>query len=339
MSAQFEHSLLSLPENHFALAATERLLGADPDFSPRLVYLFGPSGVGKSHLVVDQVQRFLETYEDVKYRFLPLYEFASMNLEASTEGNFDFLQELQDLDLIIFEELHYIENQTWLQKRLVVLIDELLQNDARVLLTSQLSVGEMQQAIPKLVSRCHGGITASIALPSQHSRISLLHHFAQQRDLFLPGDAALELAKALTVSPRELLGAVVQLEAINQFEQTEITLEVARNFLELHQTPIQLTLSEIANRVAREFRVTVKGIRSGTREKEYLIPRQVGMYLSRNLMNANYAEIGHYYGSRSHSTVMHACKALLGKIQQAPELDYRIAQLQRQLQGHPGKPK
>ncbi|MBL4883891.1 MAG: hypothetical protein JKY95_05050, partial [Planctomycetaceae bacterium] len=93
------------------------------------------------------------------------------------------------------------------------------------------------------------------------------------------------------------------------------------------------------NKVAREFRVTVKGMRSSTREQEFLIPRQVGMYLARNMMQANYAKIGHFYGHRSHSTVMHACKALQGKIKDSPELDYRINQLTRQLQGHPGKPK
>ncbi len=117
MSAQYEHSLLSLPENHFAQAALERLLGADPDFSPRLVYLFGPAGVGKSHLIVEQVRQFLDTYENVQHRLLPLYEFATLNLEASSTGEFEYLEQLQDLDLIVFEELHCIENQSWLQKK------------------------------------------------------------------------------------------------------------------------------------------------------------------------------------------------------------------------------
>ncbi len=339
MSAQYEHSLLSLPENHFAQAALERLLGADPDFSPRLVYLFGPAGVGKSHLIVEQVRQFLDTYENVQHRLLPLYEFATLNLEASSTGEFEFLEQLQDLDLIVFEELHCIENQSWLQKKLVILLDELLQNDTRVVLTSQLAIGEMQQAIPKLVSRCHAGITSSIALPSQQSRISLLQHFAQHRDFFLPDDAALELAQKLPVSPRELLGVIVQLEAIHQFEQIEITLEVVRNFLDLHETPNRLTLSQITNAVAKEFQVTAKGIRSETREQQFLIPRQIGMYLSREMMQANFAEIGHFYGKRSHSTVMHACKTLQEKIKNNSELEYRIVQLKRQLQGHPGKPK
>ncbi len=339
MSAQFEHSLLSLPENHFAQAALERLLGTDPDFSPRLVYLFGPAGVGKSHLVVEQVRQFLETYEGVQHRLLPLYEFATLNLEASSTGTFPLLDQIQELDLIVLEELHCIENQSWLQKKLVILLDELLQNETRVILTSQLAIGEMQQAIPKLVSRCHGGITSSIALPSEQSRISLLQHFAEHHNFQLPADAALELARKLPVSPRELLGVTLQLEAIHQFEQTEITLEVVKNFLELHKTPKRLSLAQITNAVAKEFRVTAKGIRSETREQQFLIPRQVGMYLSRKMMRANYAEIGHFYGGRSHSTVMHACKSLQEKIKHNSELEYRIVQLKRQLQGYPGKPK
>ncbi|TWT63589.1 DnaA/Hda family protein [Rubinisphaera italica] len=340
MSAEFEHTLLSLPENQFALAALDRILNPDPDFTPRLVMLQGPSGAGKSHAIYHTMTQFLERFEDVRYRSLPVYEFASLNLESATSGSsLPQLEQLAELDLLVCEELHFIERQTWLQKKLIVLIDDVLAHGGRVIFTSQIPVGEFQQSMPKLISRCHAGITATIELPEQHSRISLLHHFAEEREFFLSTQSAELLASRLPVSPRELYGVIMQLEAIYQIEQKELTPDVIHNFLELQHTGQSPTLSEIAKSVAREFGVTVKAIRSDTRERSLLIPRQTAMLLSRDLIQANYADIGKFYGNRSHSTVMHACQALVKKAIDSPELDSRLSHLRRQLQGLPSKPR
>jgi len=340
MPALFEHSLLSLPENEFARAALDRILSPDPDFDPRLVLISGPSGVGKSHLINQETSRFLEAYPEARCRVLPIYEFASLNLESASTGQIaPELESLHELDLLVCEELNYIERQTWLQKKLIVLIDDLLAHGGRVILTSQIPVGEFQQSLSKLISRCHAGITASISLPEKHSRVSLLHHFAQHRDLYLTTEVADELAERLVVSPRELLGTITQLEAIYQIEKKELTPEMIRHFLDLQHADAKPTLADIAKSVAREFGVTVKAIRSGTRERSLLIPRQTAMWLSRDLIQANYAEIGKYYGNRSHSTVMHACQALQKKAEKSPELDSHLSQLRRLLQGLPGKPR
>lgn len=340
MSAEFEHPYLGLPENQFARAALDRLLGPDPDVAPRLLFLYGPSGSGKSHLIHEGMTSFLERYQDASYRVLPTYEFTSMNVEAAASGSsVAVLEDLADVDLFVCEEIHILERQTWLQKKFIVLIDEILARGGRVILTSQFPIGEFQNTLPKLVSRCHSGITASIPLPARHSRLSLLHHLAQQREIFLPTEAADLLADQLTVSPRELVGVMMQLEAITHLEGATLTSDVIRNFLELqHQDP-ELTLAEIARSVAREFGVTVKAIRSENRERSLLIPRQTAMWLSRQLTRSNFAEIGKYYGNRSHSTVMHACQALEKKAADSPELDSRVSQLRRQLQGMPSKPR
>ncbi len=340
MSAEFQHSLLNLPENEFARAALERLLSADPDFDPSLVLIHGPSGTGKSHLIMHAVDRFLAHYRDVNYRILPVYEFASLNLEAASTGKpIPELDDLGDLDLLVCEELHHIERQSWLQKKLIVLIDEILSFGGRVVLSSQIPIGEFQQSLPKLISRAHAGITAQIPLPERHSRISLLHHFSQHRGLYLPTESCEILADRLPVSPRELYGVIAQLEAVTQIENQELTPDVIQSFLELQHEGQQPSLPEIAKAVAREFGVTLKAIRSATRERSLLIPRQTAMWLSRDLIQANYAEIGRYYGNRSHSTVMHACQAVQRKIVENPELDFRLAQLRRLLQGLPAKPR
>ena len=337
MGVLFDHPFLTLPENEFARAAVERLLASETDVEPAVVFLHGPPGTGKSHLATSLAQRFKETYPEARCRILSIYEFSSLNMEsAAANAPHDQLLALSELDLLVCEDVHHLDRQIWLQKKLITVLDELLQAGGRVIFTSQLAVGDFQQAIPKLISRGHAGVTAALALPGEASRVQLLQHFAALQSLIVPEACFERLARELPVSPRELLGITTQLEALTRFENAELTLETIEQFLNGQQPRSKPSLTEIARSVAREFGVTVQSMRSAKREQSLLIPRQVAMLLSRELNEANYATIGAYFGGRSHSTVMHACRALTQKSHVSPELDCRLNQLRRVLQGHSG---
>jgi len=339
MGTQFEHDFIPLPENEFAVAAVELLLAETPAIDPPLLFLFGPSGVGKSHVIRQGLESFLDRASGLKQRTLSAYEFATLSMEAAAGEESGQLQELAELDLFVCEGVQHFDRQTWLQKKLILLIDQLTQTGGRVILTSQLPVGAYEQTMPKLVSRFHAGITASVGMPGLESRKLLIDHFAIVHGLEIHPTAVDRLARKLPVSPRELHGAVVQLEAVQRLEEREIDNDTVEELLAFQQPRNTPTMTDVAKSVAKEFGVTVRSIRSAARAQTLLIPRQVAMLLSRELIQANYSEIGAYYGGRSHSTVMHACQALTRKSHGSPELDYRVCQLRRVLQGLPVKPR
>ena len=334
MGAQFDYPMLKLPENELAWTATDRLLDLDAEEAPPLLFLHGPSGVGKSHLIIHLLREWLPAVEPLKYRLLSMHEFATLNMEApAAESSGESLRSLGQLDLLVCEGLQHLDQQPWLQKKLISLFDQLQGTSARVVITSQMPIGAYDQVLPKLVSRCRGGVTATISLPGESSRARLLRHFAEIHGLTLDDELTRSLARQLPVTPRELQGCIVQLEALQRHQTLPLTADTIQDFLSMQQPRQPPTMMEVARSVAREFGVSVQAIRSAAREQSLLIPRQVAMLLSRELIQANYADIGAYYGGRSHSTVMHACRALLEKSQQSPELDYRLCQLRRLLQG------
>ncbi|MBB03854.1 MAG: hypothetical protein CMJ47_14510 [Planctomyces sp.] len=341
MGTQFEHNFIPLPENEFAVAAVERLFAETPAIDPPLLFLFGPSGAGKSHLVMQALEAFHHRYEGVRQRTLSAYEFATLNMEsaAGEEETAAQLEELADLDVFVCEGVQHFDRQTWLQKKLILLIDDILRSGGRVILTSQLPVGAYEQTHPKLVSRFHSGVTASMAMPGVESRKRLIQYFAAIHDLEIHPTAVEQLARKMPVSPREMHGAIVQLEAVQRLEEREIDNGTVEELLAFQQPRNVPSMTDVARSVAKEFGVTVRSIRSPARAQTLLIPRQVAMLLSRELIQANYSDIGAYYGGRSHSTVMHACQALTRKSSGSPELDYRVCQLRRVLQGQPIKPR
>ncbi len=333
MGASFDHPPLRLPENELAWTALERLLAFEVEEVPSLLFVHGPSGVGKSHLVVHELRQLLELTDTLQYRLLSMHEFATLCME-STESSAaeEAIRNLAKLDLLICEGLQHLDRQAWIQKKLIPLFDQLQRGGGRILITSQIPIGAYEQLLPRLASRCRGGVTSSIGLPAESSRQRLLRYFAHLHELPLDDDMVTRLARQLPVSPRELQGTIVQLEAWRRHAGNELTPRSIDEYLALQQQREAPSMTQIARSVAREFGVSVQSIRSAAREKSLLIPRQMAMLLARELSQAHYAEIGAYFGGRSHSTVMHACRALAKKSRECPELDYRLGQLRRQLQ-------
>ncbi|HEY2253886.1 MAG TPA: DnaA/Hda family protein [Planctomycetaceae bacterium] len=204
---------LVLPENRFAFEAVSTV-GEEPY---RPIYLYGPSGTGKSHLARHAVRQFLSRRPQARVEHVTAAEFAAEFADASSRRAIPlFHAATREFDMFVIEDLHVLSRRRETQQQLLMLCDELASMGCQLVWTSRSSAGDMPNFMRKLVTRFRAGVTAQIRLPGRGSRARLLKHFAQSRQLALSGDAADLLGEGLAVSPRELWRPLGQIESISR---------------------------------------------------------------------------------------------------------------------------
>lgn len=322
-----------LPENRFALTAVESWANARK--APAPVYLYGPSGVGKSHLARHGLRLLAARKPTLRVVHQDASEFAAEFADASSRKEIArFQAEHRDLECFILEDVHALEGRPETQQQLLAALDDLAPLGCRMLWTSRKSPGELQDFSKKLTDRFHQGVTALLRLPNAESRKTLIEHFAHAHELPLTPALAGSVARRMPVSPRELLGIVVQLETRSRAAGRAIDPVLLRQVLSGAVAPRSLRLEEVARAVARHFQVTLTELRSPERSRHLMIPRHCGMFLSRELTDEGLAAIGEFY-HRNHSTVVHACDSVRAHAADDAALRSHLAQLRQTLGAAP----
>jgi chromosomal replication initiator protein len=331
-------AFLALPENQLAMAAVEELLQPGPYRQGRLAFVSGASGVGKSLLIREALRQWPSKARKEKSAVLTASQFAAELAEASQSQTIEAFQtKYRSLDQLILEDVSALAGRKQSQEQLCLAVDEILAHGGRVLATSTVSAGSLPRFSRRLVNRFQGGVTAAMELPGFESRVKLLNHFAAARQIALPPSVSEILAEALPVSPRELLGALVQLETLAQRHHSPPTTALAEYYLSQETLPEPLALSEVAKAVARQFGVPMSGLRGKKRASGVVLPRQCAMFLARELTGQSLLAIAEFFGRKHHSTVLHACKRMERALSKEPALRQHLAQIRAALGAHPAK--
>ncbi len=328
-----DEPFVTLAENQFAVAAVDRLAEASADGPGRLVFLYGPAGNGKSHLVRQFLWNEARRPEPPRAAHLTAAALVAELDEAQQGG---FVHALRDrylgLELFVCEDVAAIERKFETGRLLLAAIDETLAAGGRVLLTCSKAPGELDSVSPRLIDRFHGGACAGIAPPGSPSRVQLLSNFARVRHLTIPGDVLQFLADRLPASPRELKASIARLDALVLAErQSIVNLALAERFADESVSLPVPGLSEIAKAVAKQFDVTLAALRTGGRTAATSLPRQIAMSLAREITGQPLERIAGYFGRQNHGTVIHARKKLAAKMEDDAGLRRQVAQIRRRL--------
>jgi len=272
-----------------------------------VVYIHGPSGTGKSHLVTHYLRELLKRHSALQYWHLHASDLHALFVEAAQNKTLPELQhEFQSCELLICEDIQSLDGKFQTQLQLLNVIEFVASHGGQIVVTTTRLPGEFTGLLPRLRNRLHGAICAKLQLPEFRSRIALLQFFAQSKQVPLTEDVVDFLAQKLVVSPRELLGAVLQIDAAARIQQSSIDIRFVERLIRYEPAGRGTSVAQIARTVARIFGVSLRLIRSPSRAKDVLLARQCAMFLARRLTNKKHSEIASYFGRTSHSSVIHA---------------------------------
>jgi chromosomal replication initiator protein len=232
-----------------------------------------------------------------------------------------------DTDLMVVEDLQRLPHRA--AQAFTQLLDQRLAYRLQTVVTASVAPAQMEALPARLLSRLSTGLVVGLEPLSSGSRLVLLHEKAQRRHLTVPTDVLAWLAENVSGSGRQLGAVLDRLETLGRGRSQSLTVNrVAEHFRE-EAAASRPTVERIARRVSRYFQVDARQLQSSRRYSKVLVPRQISMYLARQLTPLSLGEIGAYFGGRDHTTVLHACR----KVEQALDRDPGLAGAVRQLEG------
>jgi chromosomal replication initiator protein len=320
---------ISLPENRSAQTAIERVA----DYSSKRrsakglnpLFLHGPAGSGKTHLVSALLARAIQQAPDRTTALLTANEFATFVRAAAETDDAADLQALQQADLIVVEDMQHLPERV--AEAFVQFLDRCLARNRQIVLTATAGPGQLRHLPVRLTSRLAAGLVVGLEALSPGSRLLYLQALTARRRLRIEEPLLAWLAEHVSGSVRQLEGAVTRVQTLRKLNETPLDVDALAEQFQLDAEAHRPTVERIVERVGKYYHVEPRKLQAPGRERNALLPRQVGMYLTRQLTALSLRQIGDYFGGRDHSTVLHACR----KVEQALENDQHLSGAVRQL--------
>lgn len=332
--------LLVVQENQFALAALQLLCDQEVIDHGDIVYLWGRSGVGKTRLASQVVEDFQLSFpEGVVFRG-STEQLSNDQIEIRKRLTNQHPTTQKGAPLLwICEDLHHLQRKPSLQAIFEHLLDLAIGSQVAILVTAQSPPGELKEVGRRIVNRLHASTIAEVGFPGVPSRRGYLRHFAKSLGLALNEPILERLAAELIAGPRELMGALQQLQAIARFESSPISMQTVDLYFSQHEQLFQLDLPGLVRMVSHAFGVSQKSLRSQTRQRSPLIARQAAMLLAREELQLSLVEIGSFFNGKSHSTVLNSCRSLQKMLEKDAAIQATYNKVRRQIHGIPVKAK
>ncbi|MEO8946192.1 MAG: chromosomal replication initiator protein DnaA [Gemmatimonadaceae bacterium] len=300
-------------------------------------FIYGDTGLGKTHLMQAVGHAIYRRDPSTRITFVGTEQFTNEMVNAiQTRTNHEFRRRYRETDLLLIDDVHFLKGKEATQEEFFHTFNALYEAGRQIILTSDRPPSDIAGLEARLVSRFQWGMVADIELPDFEHRIAILQQKSQQDDLetTIPDDVIRFIAEHVRSSVRELEGSIIKLLAYASLRHKPVTVEVAREALRdklkaseaaaLDGALEGLTISTIQIAVAKEWGTTVDGLRSKTRTKALTVPRQIAMYLTRDLLGIQLVEIGVAFGGRDHSTVIHSLDKVRGMMGDDPATRDRI---------------
>jgi chromosomal replication initiator protein len=321
--------------NQLARAAAMQV-AENPGGSYNPLFLYGGVGLGKTHLVHAVGNAILARKPDARVRYIHAEQYVSDVVRAYQRKAFDdFKRYYHSLDLLLIDDIQFFAGKSRTQEEFFYAFEALVAGRKQIIITSDRYPKELNDIEDRLVSRFSSGLTVSIEPPELEMRVAILLKKAELENFPLAEDVAFFVAKNLRSNVRELEGALRSILALASFHARTVTVEVAREALRdvLGASTGQITVEVIQKTVADYYKMKVADMYSKRRPSNIAMPRQVAMYLAKELTQKSLPEIGELFGGRDHTTVLHAVRKIGGARINDAELNHALHVLEQSLKG------
>ena len=284
------------------------------------LFIYGDTGLGKTHLMQGIAHELLRRTPTLRLAYVGTEQFTNEFVTAIQTGAMgDFRRRFREIDLLLVDDVQFLKGKEGTQEEFFHTFNAIYEAGRQVVLTCDRPPKDIPGLEARLVSRFEWGMVANIDAPDFEHRIAILKKKASldHLELTIPDEVIEFIAQHVKSSVRELEGSIIKLLAYASLKHREISVELAREALrdKLRGAsssefpdipPTTITVATIQQVVSREWGVTPDGLRSKTRTKQLTVPRQIAMYLCRELLALQLVEIGNAFGGRDHSTVIHS---------------------------------
>ncbi|MHC4395580.1 MAG: chromosomal replication initiator protein DnaA [Planctomycetota bacterium] len=307
------------PSNRLAHASCIAVSQSPGDtYNP--LFLYGNSGLGKTHLLHAVCSESMQGTNGTIIAFLSCEEFVNRFIRAIEQGNSaGFQSQFRTVDMLVIDDVQFLREREQSQEEFFHTFNALYNNGKQIILSADSSPAEIPSLEERLISRFNWGLVAKIDPPSHDTRVAIVQKKAHLRGLSISEEIAEYIARKVHANIRELEGALTTIYAVATTTGREITLELAQVALQgqIESAARHISITDIIEVVTSHFDVRLADLQSKRRSQSITEPRQICMYLARNLTKHSLEEIGGHLGGRDHTTVMHACN----KIAQAKDND------------------
>ena len=342
LSARYTFENFVIGKSNELAAAAAQAAASSPGKVYNPLFLYGQTGLGKTHLMQAIAHEILEKSPKMRLCFVATEQFTNeLVLAIQTRTTAAFRRRYREIDLLLVDDVHFLKRTEATQEEFFHTFNALYEAGRQIVLTSDRPPSEIPGLENRLVSRFQWGMVADIEPPDLEHRIAILQNKAHldHLELTIPNEVIEFIAHHVWSSVRELEGSIIRLLAYASLKHQPVSIELAREALRDKLKPgldestditTRLTVSTIQAATAQEWGVTIEGLTSKSRTKHLTVPRQTAMSLIRELLGLQLVEIGIAFGGRDHSTVIHSLEKVL-ELQRDPEYKRRFYALRDNL--------
>lgn len=328
-------NLVTGKANQLARAAATQVAN-NPGTSYNPLFLYGGVGLGKTHIIHAIGNQVLVDNPNAKIRYIHAEQYVRDVVAAYQRKGFDdFKRYYHSLDLLLIDDIQFFGGKSRTQEEFFYAFEALIAAKKQIIITSDTYPKEISGMDDRLISRFDSGLTVAIEPPELEMRVAILMKKAAAEDMVLSDDVAFFVGKHLRSNVRELEGALRKILAYSRFHDREITIDVVKEALKdlLSVQNRQISVENIQKTVADFFNIKVADMYSKKRPANIARPRQIAMYLAKELTQKSLPEIGDLFGGRDHTTVLHAVRKIAADRAKSPECNHELHVLEQTLKG------
>ncbi len=325
------------PGNQLAHAACIAVANA-PARAYNPLFLYGDTGLGKTHLMHAVAQHALRTNPDAEIAYISTENFTNEFIDAIQNNTVTkFRQRYRQVDVLLIDDIHFLSGKERIQEEFFHTFNELFERQKQIFLSSDRPASEISKLENRLVSRFQWGLVADIQAPDFETRVAILGKKAKSMNLDLSEGILQFLAERVSRNVRRMEGALTRVAGFAALMKSSLDIPTVERLLhDILQEEAQnkVTIEKIQQKVADYHKLRLADMVSKRRPANIAFPRQIAMYLSRMLTSHSLQEIGDAFGGRDHGTVIHACKTVENIMEQDESVARTVDYLQKQLSSH-----
>lgn len=321
--------------NRFSHAAS-LAVAESPAKAYNPLFIYGGVGLGKTHLIQAICHYILQRYPH-KYTicYVPSEKFTNELIDSiQHHSTAKFRARYRNVDILVIDDIHFIAGKESTQEEFFHTFNTLYDNHKQIIISSDRPPRDISRLEERLVSRFSWGLITDLQPPDLETRIAILRKKVEREPIKVPNEVINFIAEMVKTNIRELEGALIRVIAYSLLEEKPLSLDLAKNVLKdmLKEKTKLITIDLIQKKVAEDFKLSLLELKSKKRNKNIVLPRQIAMYLSRELTNFSLPQIGEYFGGMDHTTILYAYEKIKNLINKDRDFKERIDRIIKEIE-------